>query len=135
MKPHLRAALLGAAVDLGGSTFVLGTATTLLIAVLAANGATQEQLYLAPYKLTPYLMAMVLIGLFFNGLGGFVAARIANQRHMLIGAAAAMPCMLLGLLGLLNPLPNYYPLWVILVGWFFCIPSGALGGYIAARMA
>lgn len=135
MKTLLRAALLGSAVDLGGSTFVFGTAATLLIAVLASNGATHEQLYLAQYQSTPYLTAMVLMGLFFNGLGGFVAARIANKRHILTGAAAAIPCLFLGLFGLLNPLPNNYPLWTILVGWFFCMPSGALGGYIAARMA
>jgi len=119
MKPHLRAVLLGAAVDLGGSTFFLGTAVTLLYAVLAANGATQEELYMAPYRLTPFLMAWSLLGLFFNGLGGFVAARLANHWHVLVGAAATMPCLFLMLLGLLSLMPNYFPIWVVLIGCFF----------------
>lgn len=134
MKLALRAVLTGAAVDLGSSTFVGGFASSLTAAVFGARGATHQEIYGVLFS-SAFSAVLLCLGLVLNGVGGFVAASIANRQHIMFGAMSAIPCLALGLSVVLSPLPSYLPLWSVVTGWFLCIPSGMLGGYVARRHA
>lgn len=132
MKLELRAVLTGAFVDLGATTFFNGIAITAFAAIHAAQGSASGQIYAELYS-ARFVAFVVFTGLLMNMLGGYVSAATAQRRHLLLGGLSAVPCLFLGLFALLNPLPSYFPLWSVLVGWFFCIPFGLLGGHLASR--
>jgi|SRR6185503_17530422 len=132
MKPEIRGVLTGAAVDLGGSTFLGGILGPAFAAFLSSRGASQQEIYAAMYS-SAFVAALTCLGLLLNALGGFVAASLIKRRHLLYGGLSALPCLVLGLFSILNPLPSYFPLWSILLGWFLCIPFGMLGGHVASR--
>ena len=103
-------------------------------AILAADGSTTRQIYLA-LNSSGYAAFNLCVGLFLNAVGGYVAAATIGRRHLLFGGLAAVPCLILELFVVINPLPSYQPLWSVVSGWFLCIPFGVLGGYVASKRA
>lgn len=81
--------------------------------------ATHQEIYGVLFS-SAFAAVFLCVDLVLNGLGG--ALQQQNRRHLLFRAMSATPCLALGLFGLLNPLPNYLPLWSVVTGWFLCIP-------------
>jgi hypothetical protein len=73
------------------------------------------------------LMLMLIVGLAFTFIGGYVAGRTAGQAEILHGAVVAGAGLVLGLF--LRE-PNL-PLWYEAVSFAAIVPIGMAGGYLA----
>ncbi|MDD9267537.1 hypothetical protein ACFPES_10930 [Paenibacillus sp. GCM10023248] len=126
-KFHFLGVLLGVAVDNLGTLFTSAIIGTLYF----GSGPVNEQDVNAVYSNAALLLLLLLIGLFWSFLGGFVAAKVAKRAEYfnaacigVIGAAIGFDSMLTN---------DGIPLWYELVGFFAIVPISLLGGYLALK--
>lgn len=103
----------------------LTVATTLFFAMGAA-GITEAEVIVRMRGISG-LMLMLIFGLSFTLVGGYVAGRTAGRMEILHGAIVAGIGVVLGLF---FREPNL-PLWYEAVSFAAMIPLGMTGGYIA----
>jgi putative membrane protein (TIGR04086 family) len=78
------------------------------------------------------LIALIVIGAFCTGLGGYLAARLAKAEEVKHGALVGAVALIVGVLqtamaGEASPVPQFYQF----LGYALAIPAGALGGSLA----
>lgn len=73
------------------------------------------------------LMLMLIVGLGFTLIGGYVAGRKAGHAEILHGAVIAGMGLVLGLFSRGADLP----LWYEIISFAAAVPTGMAGGYIA----
>jgi hypothetical protein len=117
-----KAVLWGVFVDTIGT---LAVAMALILA-LAASGVPESEIT-ARMRGFSGLMLMLIFGLGFTVIGGYVAGRTAGQYEILHGAIVAGIGLVPGLF-LRDP---GLPLWYEAVSFAAVIPLGMVGGYIA----
>lgn len=126
----LLAALAGLAVDVGG-TFLLGSIATIVVAIVI-GGAGGSPSALQELLISPgWTTFSFVIGAACTGLGGYVAARIANQRELLCG-------LLVGVLSLLSgemmlAFVDDYPIFLRIASIIVVIPLAITGGWLRRR--
>ena len=107
---------------------IVGTAFVVLI-------AKAKQLFWAGTKLDQpifiYLLMQMLAGLLACLIGGFVAARAANESPISNALAEGAVLFLLNLCG--YPAVAQYPLWYRIAGITLVVPASYLGGLLALR--
>jgi len=118
----LKAVLLGVLADTVGTLFV----AMALFAAMAASGIPEADITARMHGFSG-LMLMLIIGLSFTFIGGYVAGRTAGQSEVLHGAIVAGTGIVLGLFlreaGL--------PLWYEAISFAAMAPAGMAGGFIA----
>jgi hypothetical protein len=124
---HFLGVLLGVSVDNLGtfvSTAIIGSA------YFASNTVNQNDLSQI-YSNIGLLLVLLVVGLFWSFLGGFVAAKVAKRAEYfnasiigVIGAAIGFDSMLSG---------QGIPLWYELTGFIVIVPVSLLGGYLALK--
>jgi hypothetical protein len=119
---RFKAILLGVLVDTTGTL----TVATALFFSMASAGIPEAEIIVRMGGFSG-LMLMLIFGLSFTLVGGYVAGRTAGQIEILHGAIVAGIGMLLGLF---FREPNL-PLWYEIVSFSAMIPLGMTGGYIA----
>jgi MFS family permease len=119
---RFKAILLGVLADTIGTLIV---ATALFLA-LAAAGLPEAEIIVRLRGFSG-LMLMLILGLSFTLIGGYVAGRTAGRIEILHGAVVAAIGMVLGLFFREPGLP----LWYETVSFAAMIPIGMAGGYIA----
>ena len=118
----LKAILFGVLTDTIGTLAI----ATVLIFAMAAAGLPADQITARMRGLSG-LMLMLIFGLGFTFIGGYVAGRTAGQSEILHGAVVAGTGLVLGLLFRETGLP----LWYEIISFIAIIPIGMAGGYIA----
>jgi hypothetical protein len=122
-KWKIKAVVVGALVDNGGSV-LLGVLISLAAAVgLVAKGASPEQLAAAGQSFGMLAIRWVG-GTGFTLLGGYVAARIAKEGEVRHALASSVPSLLLGVVLGSGSLPT----WCVVVSYVVVPPAAALGG-------
>jgi hypothetical protein len=117
----LKAILIGALLDIGGS-LVVGS---VMVFALGEDPADPANWSWASH------VSFLIIGTAFTCLGGFVAARIAKSKELLHSAIVGAPAMALGLVSLpLVPISGFL-VWYSVAGVLLTIPVAMLGGYLA----
>jgi hypothetical protein len=101
--------------------------------VLGLPTTERKAIYLAVLHANPPLFALSLATWgFCSILGGYVAARIARNNEVVVGAFSSWTCVLLAANALVQGLPGQ-PIWQFLV-WLPGSPLlAALGGYVMQR--
>lgn len=119
---RFKAVIWGVLADTVGTLVV---ATVLFLAMAAAGIPAAE----ITVRLRGFsgLMLMLLLGLSFTLIGGYVAGRTAGRVEILHGAIVAGIGLILGLF-LREP---GLPLWYETISFAAMIPVGMMGGYIA----
>lgn len=126
-KFHFIGVMLGVAVD------NLGTLLTSAIigSLYFENRTVDEQDVSAIYSNVALLLLLLVVGLFWSFLGGYVAARIAKRAEYfnaaiigVIGAAIGFDSMLTN---------SNIPIWYELIGFFVIVPISLLGGLVALK--
>lgn len=117
-----KAILSGVAADTIG-TLVVATA---LFAAMDAAGIRENEIA-ARIRGISGLMLMLIIGLGFTLLGGYIAGRAAGQAEVPHGALVAGIGLVLGLFFREPGLP----LWYEIVSFAAMVPAGMAGGYLA----
>ncbi|SDO08789.1 hypothetical protein SAMN04487897_10837 [Paenibacillus sp. yr247] len=126
-KFHFLGVLLGVAVDNSG-TFL---STALIGSIYFANRPVNEQDVSVIYSNVGFLLLLLVVGLFWSFLGGYIAAKVAKRAEYfnaacigVIGAAIGFDSMLTN---------HSIPLWYELIGLFVIVPVTLLGGYLALK--
>lgn len=119
---NFKAILLGFLADTIGTL----TVATLIIFAMAAAGIPADTITTRMRGLSG-LMLMLIVGLGFTFIGGYVAGRTARQAEILHGAFVAGIGMVLSLFFRETGLP----LWYEAVSLAAMVPIGMAGGYIA----
>jgi hypothetical protein len=124
-----RAILAGWATDWAGTLLFIAVLT----AIVAGDGASPEQVAERMTSSTELLLATFAVGLAFTGVGGYVAAAVAGERHLEHAAAAGTLSLGLGLVLMLAAGGDGGPAWLRVAGYLLTIPIAVFGGYY--RMA
>ena len=94
---NIKAVLLGALVDLGGS-FLAGMLVFIVAGVIfGSTGATPEQTT-DRLQGTGILALQAIVGAAFSLVGGYVAARISKAGELQHALASAGPCLAVGII-------------------------------------
>jgi hypothetical protein len=119
---RFKAILWGVLVDIIGTM----TVAMALVLALAVSGIPEAEITARIHGYSG-LMLMMILGLGFTLIGGYVAGRTAGESEILHGAIVAGIGLVLGLFFREPGLP----LWYELVSFAAVIPLGMVGGYIA----
>ncbi|GGY13698.1 hypothetical protein [Paludibacterium paludis] len=133
MKKILKNALLGTAVNIGGTYSISYIASISYAVFLASHNVGYREIYQSLYSVG-FLTFLLLVSVLLDILGGYIAAALNSERHVLVGMLSALPCLFIGVFSLLSPLPNPTPIWFILISWLVVIPAAMIGGYLAKRL-
>jgi hypothetical protein len=119
---RFKAILWGVLVDIIGTM----TVAMALVLALAVSGIPEAEITARIHGYSG-LMLMMILGLGFTLIGGYVAGRTAGRFEILHGAIVAGIGLVLGLFFREPGLP----LWYEMVSFAAMIPLGMAGGYIA----
>ena len=119
---RFKAILWGVLVDTIGTLIV----ATALVLALAASGIPEAEITARMHGFSG-LMLMLILGLGFTLIGGYVAGRTAGRFEILHSAIVAGIGLIMGLFFREPGLP----LWYEMVSFAAVIPLGMAGGYIA----
>jgi hypothetical protein len=119
---RFKAILLGVLADTIGTL----TVATALFLTMAAAGIPESEIIVRMRGFSG-LMLMLILGLSFTLVGGYIAGRTAGRIEILHGAIVAGIGLVLGLFFREPGLP----LWYETVSFAAMIPIGMAGGYIA----
>ncbi|MEM7412719.1 MAG: hypothetical protein AAF430_20980 [Myxococcota bacterium] len=136
------AILLGAGVDMLATMIGLTTLAIWLTPELADTAAAREAAQEALSTDTAILASLAMGGAC-TVLGAFFGARFAGQLHVRHGGWVAVVSTAISALVLVTSPPSAeaaatqasYPLWAEITGWLMIIPTGMLGGALAAIAA
>lgn len=117
-----KAVFLGVLVDTTGTLAI----ATILIFAMAASGLPGEEITARMHGFSGILL-MLILGLGFTLVGGYVAGHTAGQSELLHGAIVAGTGLVLGLFFRETGLP----LWYEIISFAAMVPAGMAGGYIA----
>ena len=121
-----RAVIIGWALDVIGSIIAFGLATPILVPESGADPGVVAQRLSESSSLA---FALLLLGLMFDVLGGYVAARLAPGEELRNAIAVGV---LSGLSGALQTIgtTDAGPVWFQVAGTILAVPFAAFGGYL-----
>ncbi len=117
-----KAVLYGFLVDTIGTMAI----ALVLFSAMSAAGLSEAEIAARMHGFSGLLL-MLIFGLGFTLIGGYVAGRTAGQAEILHGTTVAGIGLVLGLF-LWDP---SFPRWYEVVSFAWMIPAGAAGGYLA----
>ena len=98
----------------------------LMTAVVAGGGGTPEEITARMTESLDLQIASLVAGLAFTGVGGYVAAALARERHVPHGVAVGVVSLTVGVL--LSLLGGAFGV-AQLVGYALTVPVAAFGGW------
>jgi hypothetical protein len=121
-RSTLWAVFLGVVTDIGGSI----AAGILMLFLFPITGTPMPSSDPSASPAEGYLWATLAVGLCFTALGGFVAARVANNREYYHALLVGVASLIIGelMIGLGN---DAYPLAQRLIGDVLVIPAALMG--------
>ena len=124
MKLNKKAILFGATLDLGLSAFF----SQILYAIIGywsiAKGTPASEVIATANSYNLFYYLLIGLGLNFDVMGGYAAAKIANKNHIAHSAVASIPVLIFNAL-------NYYSPWGThsLLSLLLCLPAFIYGGW------
>ena len=140
VEPHQfswRGALLGAAVGIAGPAYIGTLITNVTVRLLLAQGysAAEAYAYIGEITLSLPAILMLISGILFALLGGFVSASFAPNRSLAQGLSAGLIVLSFMLIMLIGPSSNPGPLWSMLLEYCIAVLGSIGGAYAYARRA
>lgn len=122
-----KAVVMGALTDIAG-TFAFASLVGILAAVATDMYHLSTSEMEARLQSPSSILAMIIIGLAFTVLGGYVAGRVSSTHEVIHGLIVGAISLLIGLASF-----GSLPLWYDIVSLVVVIPCGMLGGWIAVK--
>ena len=101
----------------------------ILAGIVGGEGASPEDVARRMNSSVELMVATLVVGLAFTGIGGYVAAALAKRRHVQHAVAVGLLSLGLGISGLAAGGENAQPMWLTLAGIVLTLPFAAFGGY------
>lgn len=112
-------------------TFATLVFEVIIVSIVGSDGAAQAEIASRLNASLGLQLSMLVVGLSFTGIGGYVAARLAKQQQL--RNAAYVGCLSLatsaGLSLLAEPSSSVTPLWLDALGYVLVVPAALLGGW------
>ncbi|MFQ5962353.1 MAG: hypothetical protein ACE5MG_13250 [Candidatus Methylomirabilales bacterium] len=140
-----KAIVIGALTDVGGSMVTGIVAAAILGISLARQGVPEsdvEARLIESAQSPAVLIGILVVGLGFSFLGGFIAGRIAKSGQVIHAGMAGAVAVFLGLLLLGRPditdevsagIVESLPVWFDALSYLLVVPTAMLGGYVAKQ--
>ena len=124
MKLNKKAILFGATLDLGLSAFFSQILYAIIGYWLVAKGVPASEVVATANSYNLFYYLLIGLGLNFDFLGGYTAAKIANQNHIIHSAIASIPVLIFNAV-------NYFSQWGThnLLSILLCLPAFIYGGW------
>jgi hypothetical protein len=126
-----KAVLFGVGTDLAGTTLAGIVLMVIFSSRLVARGASPEEIGELLLQSREYLFVSLAVGLAFTGLGGYVAARVANHREYLHGLIVGVIVLVIGEI-MISSDPTGMPLSIRIIGDLLVLPAALLGAHLWA---
>jgi hypothetical protein len=124
-----KAVTFGVLADIAG-TFLAGLLLLVVLgSVMVSRGASPEELDRTLLQSDAYLLFAGVIGLGFTVLGGYVAARVANQREYYHGLLTGIVVLVFSEM-MTSLSPEGYPLAYRIIGDLLAIPAALFGAHL-----
>ncbi|MFQ5946918.1 MAG: hypothetical protein ACE5NC_11855 [Anaerolineae bacterium] len=127
-----KAILIGALADVGGSIVTGIVAAAILGISLARQGVPESDIearLIQTLQNPAVLVGILVVGLGFDFLGGFIAGRIAKRGEVMHAGMAGVLALLLALL----LFGSDTPMWFNAVAFLLIVPTSMLGGQAAKQ--
>ena len=124
-----KAVTFGVLADIGASFLLSVLMYGVLGAMMVSQGASPEELDANLVSSERYLMLSTGVGLLCTVLGGYVAARVANQREYYHAMLTGVVVLIVGEL-MLGLSPDSYPLAYRIIGDVLVVPAAIFGGHL-----
>ncbi|HKO87496.1 MAG TPA: hypothetical protein VJU83_03150 [Burkholderiales bacterium] len=131
MRPTWLAVAAGLAADVLGTELFSLAASFILGVSMAIQGASEEEI-VQTFSATPFRVFFFISGLAFTLIGGYVAARVANNREYLHGLYLGLASMITSavLIVLVN---SESPLSFDIAYMVLAIPAALIGAHLRKR--
>jgi hypothetical protein len=127
-----KAVSLGAVADIAATFLASIVLTAALGATMISRGAIPEQVEAALIASDAYLLTMMVAGLGCTVLGGYVAARLANQREYYHALLTGIVALVLSEV-MLGVTADVFPLAYRIIGDILMLPAALFGGHLRKR--
>ena len=124
MKLNKKAILFGATLDLGLSAFFSKILYAIIGYWLVAKGVPASEVVATANSYNLFYYLLIGMGLNFDILGGYTAAKIANQNHIIHSAIASIPVLIFNAVIYFSPWGSDNLLSILL-----CLPAFIYGGW------
>ena len=129
--PTWKAITLGLATDVGG-TMVFSTIASLVLSIaMAAQGLSEAQM-VATFATAPYQVFGLFTGAAFTGLGGYVAARVANHLEYRHGLYLGLASLLLGE-AIVQLSGADAEIWLRIASVILALPVAVIGAHLRVK--
>lgn len=130
-RPTWLAILVGLLVDVIGTELFFLVASFIIGLSMAMQGASQEEI-IQSYSATPFRIFFFISGLVFTLIGGYVAARVANNREYLHGLYLGIASIVTSAL-LMLWLDSQTPLSFDLAYFILAVPAALAGAHLRKK--
>ncbi len=133
----LKAVGIGLAVDIGGSLMTSLVLGMVYGAMLAASGASAEEVTSALSNVSPYAWVSITgfaAGVGFSILGGYLCARIAQRSEYTLGGIMAAISTVIGMLASRHS-DSPFAIFILVVAEFAAVMIGVRIGYSKNRVS
>jgi len=124
-----KAVLFGVTTDLVGTTLAGVVLLVVFSSRLVTQGQAPEEIGQLLLQSNEYLFVSLAVGLAFTGLGGYVAARVANHREYLHALIVGVIVLVIGEI-MISSDPTGMPLSIRIIGDLLVVPAALLGGHL-----
>ncbi len=124
-----KAVLLGVTTDLFGSTIAGMVLLVVFSGMLVAQGLEPKDISPMLMQSNQYLFLSLAVGLSFTTLGGYVAARVANNREYWHAMIVGVIVLIIGEILVSND-PTGLPLSIRIIGDLLVVPAALVGGHL-----
>lgn len=97
------------------------------------SGGSQESFFRDVLASEAYLAMLLAINLVGAAFGGYIAARIATSRPMMLAFFAGLVSLAMGAFEALSTFASYYPVWWKAMFLLFCVPCYLAGARYCRR--
>ena len=126
-----KAIVLGLAADIGG-TFVFSILATFVYAMLLAAQGLNEEAIRATFEDTPYQIFGLFSGAIFTGIGGYVAARVANHLEYKHGLYLGIASLVSGEI-LSQMMGDDTQIWLRVAWYLLVLPAAIMGAHVRVK--
>jgi prepilin signal peptidase PulO-like enzyme (type II secretory pathway) len=131
----IKGVVIGSLIDVGGSLLTSFLYAIAYVVMLGPERLSPDDIQRRLMSDPSYFGVTLVMGVVFVGVGAYVAARIARERHLVHGGFVGLVDIGAGLVFLPSANLATWPAWYTPLSFGLTLPAALLGAYVAKRRA